>query len=178
MAISPTCIIVYTREDGSLAEVRAAASELARSAHAKLILYDIDAAPGGLGQLTNPLEGVPLPTNWSGDGDKENFATPGQLGPDELERAGRRSIATQVREARSMGIDAYGWLPSTKSGGGLAEYAEEQSADLIMVPSDLGRPNLMKRMRGETTAKVIDRAEAAVAVVHRDGRVEYAAQIS
>lgn len=178
MPATPTCIIVYTREDGTLAEVREAASALASAAKAKLILYDIDAAPGGLGQLTNPLEGVPMPTTWSGGGDKENFEQPGQLGPDELERAGRHAIAGQVREARARGIETYAWLPSTKSGTGLAEYAEEQGADLIMVPSDLGRPNLMKRIRGETTAKVIDRAEAAVAVVHRDGRVEYPAQES
>lgn len=173
MATAPTCIIAYTREDGSLAEVRAAAAQTARTSNARLILYDIDAAPGGLGQVTNSLDGVPMPTNWSGQGDAENFETPGRLNPDELERAGRRAIAEQVRDARSRGIEAYGWLPSTRSGGGLAQYAEEQGADLIMVPSEMERPGLVKRIRGETAAKVLERAEAAVAVVHRDGRVEY-----
>lgn len=173
MASSPTCIIVYTREDGSLGHLRSAAQDLAKGSQAKLILYDIDAAPGGLGQLTNPLEGVPLPTAWSGEGDTENFQSPGQLGPDELERAGRHEIADQVRQARAHGIDAYGWLPSGKGGGTLADYARDQGADLIMVPSEMERPSLVKRMRGETAAKVIDKAETAVAVVHRDGRIEY-----
>jgi hypothetical protein len=41
-----------------------------------------------------------------------------------------------------------------------------------MVPWDVGPASLMKRMRGEATPTVFDRADAAVAIVHREGGVE------
>lgn len=173
MATSPTCIIAYTREDGGIPEVRRAAMDIARTANARLILYDIDAAPRTLAGVPNPLDGVPQPTEWSGDGDDNVGETPFQLGPDELERMGRHALADQVRQARGAGVNAFGWLPSKRNADELATYSGETGADLIVVPSELDHGGLMARLRGETLEKVVDKSEAAVAVVYEDGRIDY-----
>jgi nucleotide-binding universal stress UspA family protein len=171
MTTAPTCIIAYTSEDGRFDSVLRAAMDTARAAEAKLILYDIDSAPGGLGQLMKPLDGVPLPTEWSADGTSEEF--PDRLSPDDLERAGRKVIAQQVRGARSAGIEAFGWLPSKKGADTLAEYARQQGADLIMLPSELNDPSLFQKLRKETTAKAIQESHVPVAVVDEAGHVDY-----
>ncbi|MEO9255338.1 MAG: universal stress protein [Tepidiformaceae bacterium] len=174
MVTAPTCIIAYTSEDGRFDSVRIAALDVARAAEAQLILYDIDSAPGALGGLTKPLDGVPLPTVWSADGTADQF--PSRLSPDDLERAGRKSIAKQVRDARTAGVQAFGWLPAKKGSDTLADYAREQGADLIMLPSELNDPSLFQRMRKESTATAVDQTDVPIAVVDPEGNVEYPRQ--
>jgi len=171
MATAPTCIIAYTSDDGRFDNVLRAAVETARAAEAKLILYDIDAAPGGLGEITNPLEGVPTPTMWSGDGSEETF--PDRLSPDDLQRAGQQTLAGQVSAARDAGVEAFGWLPSKKSADTLAQYAEQQGADLIMLPRSLNDPSLIERLRKETTKEALKKTDVPIAVVDDQGNVEY-----
>jgi hypothetical protein len=162
MATSPRCIIAYTAEDDRFRAVRQAAIETARESQAKLILYDFDAAS---------TFSSPLPSNWSGEGADELF--PELLGPEDLERAGRHRIAIQVIEARNKGVDAYGWLPDKKSGEELAEYAEKQAADLIMLPAELKDPGLFDRWRGASVEKAAEETGRPIAVVEEDGTVEY-----
>jgi hypothetical protein len=88
--------------------------------------------------------------------------------------AGRRAIADQVRHVRSLGIDAAGWLSSSKSADAIAEYAEHDRADLILLPSDLEDPGLTGRLRGEASVDEVDeRALPRVGVVDRAGHVQY-----
>jgi hypothetical protein len=112
-----------------------------------VILYDVDA--GG-------LFASPVPTEWSGEGQEElveEEAGPrDRLDPDELDTAGRSAIADQVRSMRSMGVDAWGWLPTTKDAGDLAAYAERQGATLVLVPPDLEEPGLLDRIAGRKGA--------------------------
>ena len=117
-------VIAVTGEDDRYAPVRGAAVDRARSEHATLILYDLDASE-------SPLES-PLPTGWSADGTDEDIGD--RLGPEELEAAGRAPIAEQVREARGKGIDAWGWLPSDPGREGLIAYAARQPGAHILVP--------------------------------------------
>lgn len=173
MVTAPTCIIAYTSEDGRFDSVRKAALDAARAAEARLILYNIDAAPGALGQLSNPLEGVPMPTEWSAEGTEDQFAH--RLSPDDLERAGRHEVAKQVRDARAAGVETFAWLPDKRGSAALADYAREQGADLIMLPSELNDPSLFQRLRGETTATAVEKADVPVAVVDPAGNVEYPA---
>ena len=133
----PRTIVAVTGEGDRYAAVRSRATALAAGAEATVILYDIDAAA--------PLES-PLPTQWSADGERETFGD--RLGPDDLDAAGRAALATQVRGLRSMGIDAWAWLPSTPDGADLAGYAEHQDADVILVPEELEHPGLLDRLRG------------------------------
>jgi hypothetical protein len=123
-------VIAVTGEDDRFEPVRLAAIDRARTEHATLILYDVDAQ-------TSPLES-PLPTAWSADGTDEEVGD--RLGPDELEAAGREPIARQVREARGRGLDAWGWLPSDSGKDALLEYVGRQPGARVLVPD--GDPDL------------------------------------
>jgi hypothetical protein len=123
-------VIAVTGEDDRYEPVRRAGIERARTEQAILILYDIDADSG-------PLES-PLPTGWSADGTDDQVGD--RLGPEELRAAGREAIARQVTEARSGGLDAWGWLPTDKGKDALLEYAGRQTGARILVPE--GDPDL------------------------------------
>jgi hypothetical protein len=118
-------VIAVTGEDDRYRAVREAALELAKDEHATLILYDVDAPTG-------PLESQ-TPTGWSAEGTEEDVSD--RLGPEELEAAGRGAISRQVAEARSDGVEAWGWLPSDTSQEALLEYAAGQPGARIMIPA-------------------------------------------
>lgn len=117
-------VIAVTGEDDRFEPVRNAAVDRALAEHATLILYDLDASE-------SPLES-PLPTEWSAEGTEEEVGD--RLGPEELEAAGRATIATQVREARAKGLDAWGWLPDKADRDALVAYAARQPGGHVMVP--------------------------------------------
>jgi nucleotide-binding universal stress UspA family protein len=125
MSSNPSTIIAIAGEDDRYAHVRRRAIERARATGATLVLFDVDARP-------SPLES-PLPTNWSGQGEEEQFGD--RLSIQDLEAAGRRPIADQVREAEAAGVQAFGWLPDSASADALRDYAARQRADLILVPA-------------------------------------------
>lgn len=162
LTANPTCILAYTAEDDRYRTLRVAAEGVAKSAHARLILYDIDAAQ---------LLAAPTPTHWSGEGTEREY--PDLLDPNDLEAAGRHAIAAQVTHARAEGIQAWGWLPHQKGANGLAEYADSHGVDLIMLPADMEDPGLMDRLRGATVAKAVEATHRPVAVVDADGTLRY-----
>lgn len=118
-------IIAVTGNDDRHRTVLDRAASLAAETGATVILYDRDADLG-------PLES-PLPTSWSGDGDREQFGD--RLDPGELEAAGQQALADQVRVVRAAGVDAYGWLPAKADPEAFAEYAAEQQAGVVVVAS-------------------------------------------
>jgi len=164
MTTSPKVIIAYTSEDDRFRSVLEAAEETAAAADARLILFDADAAS---------RISAPLPTDWSGEGDRDLFGSDTLL-PDDLERAGRHSFAEQVRHARNLGIEAFGWLPAAKDADAIAEYAEREHADLIMLPSHLEEPGLLGKLKGESSVEeAAEKAGRPVAVIDEGGNVEY-----
>ncbi len=121
---APLTVIAVTTEDDRHPETRAEAARRAQDAHATLILYDLDAG-------RSPLES-PLPTEWDAEGEEE--AVGDRLGPEELDAAGRSTIAEQVRLARAEGIDTWGWLPAADDRETLVSYAAGQPRPLIVIP--------------------------------------------
>lgn len=119
-------IIAVTGDSEHDVAVRQKAIELATARGSALILYDWD-APTFLG--------APLPTWWSGEGSEGLFSH--RLDQTKLRAAGRASIADQVAEAETHGIEAFGWLPSEHGPGALAAYALEQSASTVVVSAAL-----------------------------------------
>jgi hypothetical protein len=124
--LRPTAIVAVTTEDGSHGGVVQRAGRIARDFGSTLILWDRDAE-------LSPLES-PLPTDWSGHGDEEQFGD--RLAPEDLVAAGRESLAREVGELRREGVDAWGWLPGTADAEHLAAYAADHSADLVLVSTD------------------------------------------
>src|SRR3982750_1664692 len=125
MSSNPSTIIAIAAEDDRYAHVRRRAIERAKATSATLVLYDDDARP-------SPLES-PLPTNWSGHGEAEQFGD--RLSMQDLEAAGRRPIADPGREAHAAGVEAFGWLPESSGPDALRDYAARQQADLVLVPA-------------------------------------------
>lgn len=162
MTTAPTCIIAYASEHDKYPALGKLAIETAQSAQARLILYDIDAAT---------LFASPTPTAWSGERPEEDV--PNMMDPEDLEAAGRQSIARQVAAARRAGVDAYGWLPSTKGSDGLASYADSIGADLIMLPHELAEPSLFERLRGASAAAAVRDVHRPIVVVNDRGESEY-----
>src|SRR6476660_6120510 len=110
------CVIAYTGEGQRYWPLVQRSMELAKERQAPLIFYDADAAS----MFSNPL-----PTWWSAEGEKEQFGK--RLGPEELEKAGCEDLSTRVAQARSQGVDAYGWLPSKRDAEALARYASDKT---------------------------------------------------
>src|SRR5689334_15758416 len=123
---APCTVVAVIGEDARYDALREEAVRRALADHATLILYDLDAG-------RDPLES-PLPTDWSAEGTEE--AVSDRLGPDELEAAGRRAVARQVRAARDQGLDAWGWLPARDDKDTLSAYVDDLTDPLILVPDD------------------------------------------
>lgn len=152
----PSCIITYIGEDlEKYAPVINAGLEAATQHGSKLIFYDADA--GG-------RFGSPTPTFWSGDRENE---TPRELAPADLEAAGRLVVGRLVADARAAGVDAWGWLPDSRGAEALNAYAEEHSADLIILPSDLESVPLLEKFAKGTadTKKIIEEVNTPVVTV-------------
>lgn len=155
MTTSPIRVLAYIREDARYAPVFEAAVETARASNAELILYDADAAS---------RFASPLPTWWSGEATERPFGD--RLTPEELEAAGRHELAKHVRGARVAGIEAFGWLPSSRGADDFTNYADAQGADLLVVPADLDDEGLLARLRGSPApGEIADKAERAVLTV-------------
>src|SRR6476469_1358451 len=112
MTPSPRTIIAVTAEDDRHAMVVDRAAGLAIETNATVILYHLDLD-------ISPPESA-FPRAWPGDGDEEPFGD--RLDPNDLEAAGRRALADQVRVIRAAGIDAFGWLPPTPDPDSLVQY--------------------------------------------------------
>jgi hypothetical protein len=119
-------IIAVTSDDASHRNVVDRAVAVARQSGSTVILYD-------LGVDLGPFESA-LPTDWSGDGQQEQFGD--RLDPGDLEAAGQTALADQVRIVRAAGVEAFGWLPPKADPGALAEYAAGQGAELILVSTE------------------------------------------
>jgi hypothetical protein len=128
----PGTIVAVVSEDGRYDGVRRRAIQRAQETGATLLLFDMDAG--------TDLLASPRPTNWSAQGEEEQFGD--RLSPDHLEALGRQPIADQVRDARAQGIEAYGWLPENADRDALRDYAAGQAAGLVLVPA--GEPELVE----------------------------------
>lgn len=126
MTPAPRTIIAVTTEDDRHVMVVDRAASLAIETNATVILYDLDA---DIGTLESPLL-----TASSGDGQEDRCGD--RLGPNDLEAAGRRVLADQVRVIRAAGIDAFGWLPPKPDADSLVEYAARQGAELVLLSTD------------------------------------------
>ena len=127
-----SCIVACTDDSGRFTATVTKAGERAKETGASVILYDV-AAPSA---LTDPR-----PNIWAGEGEREVYDHP--LNPVELEKLGRHDFAVQVEQLREQGVDAYGWLPQHGGGAALADYATQQGAELVLLPSTLEEPDYL-----------------------------------
>jgi nucleotide-binding universal stress UspA family protein len=161
-------LVAFVSEDDELDHVRDAAVQAARRNHARVILYDRDAASA----LADPM-----PNQWGSQGEGDQFGDP--LSPQELVKLGREPIAAKVEAARQDGVDAWGWLASDHGTDAMVDYARDHGADLLLLPAELDEPGLADRLKGETVQKAVEEAAEtgpglAVLLVATDGATELA----
>ena len=126
MKSPPETIIALTSEDDRHLRVLDRAAAVANETGATVILFDLDADLG-------PLES-PLPTEWSGEGEEEQFGR--RLDPNDLEAAGQAALADRVRALRAAGVKAFAWLPGKADPDALVDYATEQRADVVLLSTE------------------------------------------
>ena len=91
------------------------------------------------------------------------------LGESELRRLGRSPVARQVAAIRARGAGAQAILPTSHGFKHLAEWAEREDADLIMIPVSLVNPGLFERLRGYSLKTLLEHTNRPVLVVYPDG---------
>ena len=121
-------IIAVVGDDDRFDHVRQRAVELARERGAGIVLYDIDAG--------SRLLESPKPTNWSAEGEEEQFL--GRLDTTDLEALGRGPLAGQVSRTRDDGVEAWGWLPDKDDAETLRDYVGRVSPSLVVVAAEAG----------------------------------------
>jgi hypothetical protein len=145
---APRTILAVVGEDDRYHVLIGKAIDRARADQATLIVYDLDAG-------RDPLES-PLPTDWSADGTAD--AVPDRLDPEQLEAAGRHTVAEHVRVARNADVDAWGWLPEHADRATLVSYAAGHVAPLILIPDD--EPDLTDAIDAEIEVVEVTPASA------------------
>ena len=91
------------------------------------------------------------------------------LSEPELRRLGRSAVARQVQAIRSRGAGAQAILPTAHGFRHLAEWAEREDADVILIPVSLVNPGLFDRLRGYSLKSLIEHTTRPVLVVYPDG---------
>ena len=91
------------------------------------------------------------------------------LGEPELRRLGRSPVAKQMEVIKARGGRAQAILPTSHGFKHLAEWAEREDADLILIPVSLVNPGLFERLRGYSLKTLLEHTERPVLVVYPDG---------
>jgi|SRR5947208_10035968 len=151
-------VLAYVDESGTYDHVLRTGRTLAREHAARLILYHSVALPDAPIRITDPAA--------SGDA-----RVPDALSPADLHLAGRPVLGFAVEDARSAGIDAWGWLAPDPGVGPLMRFAEHMRAEVVVLPAELGDPEVFERLRGAQLQVALERGTVNVVVVDREGRL-------
>jgi len=155
MTTSPTLIVAYVDDQGRYSYVADAAARMASTATARLIFY----APGVSGGRRA--------------GQQAGAHHPGYLELEDLSEAGLGQLASEVRQARDSGVQAFAWVPESDDVTELAEYAAQQGADMIMLPAEKGEAGFLERLFGHSFQENLEQAGRQVALVGEDGSIDY-----
>ena len=148
-------VLAVTSLDDSpeYAAVRACASGLAAADGGEVVLFEISAAS----YLVSPYP------------EKNRRQWIRALGEPELRRLGRSVVAKQMEMIRARGAGAQAILPTAHGFRHLAEWAEREDADLILIPVSLVNPGLFERLRGYSLKTLLEHTKRPVVVVYPDG---------
>ncbi len=147
-------IAVTTLDDSpEYAVVRSRAAAVAAADGGEVVLFEISAAS----YLVSP---------YPEENRRQWIRT---LREPELRRLGRSPVAKQMEAIRAMGAGAQAILPTAHGFRHLAEWAEREEADLILIPVSLVNPGLFERLRGYSLKALLEHTTRPVLVVFSDG---------
>jgi hypothetical protein len=156
----PVNKILVLTDDGQkseLAALRESAAEFAAKKSASVLLYDLSAAS----YLVSPYPSEVYERDWDR-----------ALGKQELNMAGRAYLAGQLDELESSGVQAGAILPTGHGFKQLAEWAEQEKADLIIIPEFTARPGLIDRIKGYTLKILQNHTDIPIVLESTDGTVQ------
>ena len=147
-------VLAVTKLDDSpeYAVVRNCASEMAGAVGGEVVLFEISAAS----YLVSPYP----------EENRRQWIR--KLGAPELRRLGRSPVAKQMEVIRAHGAGAQAILPTSHGFKHLAEWAEREDADLILIPASLVNPGLFERLRGYSLKTLLEHTTRPVLVVYPD----------
>ena len=148
-------VLAVTNLDDSpeYAVVRSCAAGLAAAEGGEVVLFELSAAS----YLVSP---------YPEENRRQWIRT---LREPELRRLGRSPVARQMELIRSRGAGAQAILPTAHGFKHLAEWAEREDADLILIPVSLVNPGLFERLRGYSLKTLLEHTTRPVLVVYPDG---------
>ena len=148
-------VMAVTKLDDSpdYAVVRTCATEMAAAVGGEVVLFEISAAS----YLVSP---------YPEENRRQWIRT---LGEPELRRLGRSPVARQMEVIRARGAATQAILPTSHGFKHLAEWAEREDADLILIPVSLVNPGLFERLRGYSLRTLLEHTARPVLVVYPDG---------
>lgn len=152
---APRRVLAVTSLDDSpeFAVVRSCAAGLAAADGGEVVLFEITAAS----YLVSP---------YPEENRRQWIRT---LGEAELRRLGRSPVARQMEVIKARGARAQAILPTSHGFSHLAEWAEREDADLILIPVSLVNPGLFERLRGYSLKTLLEHTTRPVLVVYPDG---------
>ena len=133
--------------------LRGWATELAIANASELVLFEMSAAS----YLVNPYP------------DDHRRQWQRVLNWRELLPLGRAPLARQLARIQARGVAARAILPSTHGFKHLAQWAEWEDIDLILLPTSLVRPGLLTRLRGYSLESLLEHSQRRVLVVSDNG---------
>lgn len=149
-------------DSGLMKQLRSQASELASANNAELILFELSAAS----YLASPYP----------EEDRSKWIR--ILNENDLMLFGRSPIAKQLNQIITNGISAGAILPTTHGFRHLAEWAEKEDVDVIIIPFSLVDPGLLERLRGYSLRQLLENTSRQVVVVDEDGSMWHANPVS
>ena len=138
--------------------LRSQAAELASANAAELILFELSAAS----YLASPYP----------EEDRSKWIR--ILNERDLMLFGRSLIAKQLNQLENSGITAGAILPTTHGFRHLAEWAEKENIDVIIIPFSLVDPGLLERLRRYSLRQLLENTSRQVVVVDEDGTMWHA----
>lgn len=148
-------VLAVTSLDDSpeYAAVRSTAARMASGDGGEVVLFEISAAS----YLVSP---------YPEENRRQWIRT---LGAADLRRLGRSPVARQLEAVRRLGPGAEAILPTAHGFRHLAEWAERENTDMILIPVSLVNPGLFDRLRGYSLKTLLEHTNRPVLVIYPDG---------
>ena len=157
--VGPAAVVLAATDDGldpAYQATRQAAFAVAAREGARVVLFDRSPEL----YLVDPYEQA----SGNGGGPRSSLLSQGTAS-----RLGRPYLASQLAEARQLGLDGAAWVARGHGPDALAAACEVLDAERVVLPAAVAAPPLIDRVRGHTLAAFRRRVPARISLADLDG---------
>ena len=157
--VGPAALVLAATDDGldpAYQATRQAAFAVAAREGARVVLFDRSPEL----YLVDPYEQA----SGNGGGPRSSL-----LSQRTASRLGRPYLASQLAEARQLGLDGAAWVARGHGPDALAAACEVLDAERVVLPAAVAAPPLIDRVRGHTLAAFRRRVPARISLADLDG---------